>query len=477
MTCGTTVPGVDPAGVDPPGEQPPGVDPDPGRIWRRGGEALFAALTLAIVAAEAGALGVLVWVLLFGHTTPSAGEPLLDDVLVAAISTTALLVAAVTVVMVFLGATGARRDEAETASKARWLATWRAVMEGNRPCPTGNLGRAAIDALLDLRESATGPEAGLAQAVVESSGTDRVLMGRLEGIVADSRRSTLLRALRLPPLFRPRPTAASALDTLEDLARARLAESVPLLTALVANGTGARRRQALRAAARSIAVIEDPTAQAAAAVTLLQSLSHRGVPRGELDEALMLLDQAAPAAARAVTARYGASPPEEASFGATLLAASLDAAGRLGSTAVADLLAPQLRDDRPLEVRAAALRALAAQPSLPPGTEQVLRRALSDPQDVVRTQAAKAVRLFPDGDAARALSALLADPSWWVRLAAGQTLAILGPVGKAALADAALHDRDRYARQMAAQALRDAGLGYGTGGRTDVGVASRQVPA
>jgi HEAT repeat protein len=53
------------------------------------------------------------------------------------------------------------------------------------------------------------------------------------------------------------------------------------------------------------------------------------------------------------------------------------------------------------------------------------------------------------------LSDRLGDRSWWVRRAAADALVALGPAGLAQLGRAARAHPDRFARDIAEQALRD----------------------
>lgn len=433
-----------------------------GRVWRVDGEALFATLTVVVVVVEALALAALIWALLFSRVATPPGSWMLADVLVAAVSTTAVLLAVVTVAATLLRSVSARREEAQADETAAWTDTWRRVVAGSIPCPVGPIDDGAMRALLEIREAATGVAEERAGSVIRAAGGDRILLGRLEAIVAGCRYGWPRRLVRSLRSHRRSPPLGATLDTLDDLAMARLGEAVPLLLALVTSGRGAIRNKALRAAARSIAGIGSDRARAAGALALLDGLPRRELSRGALDETLLLLDQAAVPVVRSVLTAHagpavrGRGPPgKDDTFEVSLVAACLDSVARLHLQEVGELIAPQLAADRPLEIRAAGLRALAGEPALPANAALPLRRALSDPQDVVRTQAARAARLLPGSDASRALVALLADPSWWVRLAAGETLATLGPPGTAALTDAARHHSDRFARQMAAQVLRN----------------------
>ena len=82
-----------------------------------------------------------------------------------------------------------------------------------------------------------------------------------------------------------------------------------------------------------------------------------------------------------------------------------------------------------------------------------LVRALADGEWQVRAQAAVAVGRLGNATHVPALRPLLADPAWWVRRHAAYALASLGDEGLAALREAAAADPDRYARDIATEAL------------------------
>ena len=106
-----------------------------------------------------------------------------------------------------------------------------------------------------------------------------------------------------------------------------------------------------------------------------------------------------------------------------LVAACLDAAGRLKFDSLTPLVGTYLDEERPMEVRTAAFRALASGTVLPAGTGARLRAGLVEPNEAIRIQATRAARLLAPDDAVAALVDRLGDRSWWVRRAAAETLA------------------------------------------------------
>jgi HEAT repeat protein len=103
------------------------------------------------------------------------------------------------------------------------------------------------------------------------------------------------------------------------------------------------------------------------------------------------------------------------------------------------------------EVRVAAARALgrlADDESAP-----ALVQALADAAWEVRAQAARALGQLGHVAAIPTLAARLGDPVWWVRRHAAYALAQMGPAGRAALGSEARGARDRFAREIASEAL------------------------
>jgi HEAT repeat protein len=96
-------------------------------------------------------------------------------------------------------------------------------------------------------------------------------------------------------------------------------------------------------------------------------------------------------------------------------------------------------------------------PALSHGTRTALIEALQDDKEIVRIQAAHAAFLLPQFDAVPILGHMLSDPSWWVRVAAANTLMRWRELGVAALRQAAAQHSDRFARHMAVQVLLDSG--------------------
>jgi len=166
-------------------------------------------------------------------------------------------------------------------------------------------------------------------------------------------------------------------------------------------------------------------------------------------EVLILLQDAAPA----VTARLVASP----NLPAPIVRACLDAVGRLGLVQLAYEVGSRITHRDP-EVRAAALRALGRLRRVPTRSRDAVIIALADDTEFVRIQAARAAAFIPELNAVTELSHALGDPSWWVRRAAAESLLARDDWGLRALQEAAVSHLDRFARDMAAQVLLDAGL-------------------
>lgn len=116
----------------------------------------------------------------------------------------------------------------------------------------------------------------------------------------------------------------------------------------------------------------------------------------------------------------------------------------------ADLIASRLGHPW-RDVRVAAARALGR---LGAGEHRAgLVAALEDSDWRVRSQAARSLGRLSAREAIPALGRTLSDASWWVRRHSAYALAALGEEGQRALREAAAAHTDRYARDIAAEAL------------------------
>jgi HEAT repeat protein len=104
-----------------------------------------------------------------------------------------------------------------------------------------------------------------------------------------------------------------------------------------------------------------------------------------------------------------------------------------------------------VEVRVAAARALGRMNTGP--SANALIEALSDPAWQVRAQAARSLGELSVQEAVVPLVRAMSDRGWWVRRHSAYALAKLGDRGRLALRHAAEHSDDRYAREMAEEAL------------------------
>lgn len=388
-------------------------------MWRRFGDLGFAALVAVVITVEAVPLVWLTWVVL-GRLEHR--ESVLW-ILLGGVATAALGLAVVTAYLLAYQTVSDRRAAALAEGRARWVARWLRVLAGTEPEPAGPLGRDAIGALLELREAVRGAEA------------DRLL--------------DLLRRYRVARRLEDRVRGrriARRLQALEDLARARTPEAVPTLLGAVIDPDRRVQVAAARAVARTLADVADPGVREELAEVFAVSLIAARLPFGVIEEVLLLADDAAPALVAAILAREDLPEP--------FVRAALDAVARLGLLAFAEAATSRLGHPDP-EVRAAALRVVARLHVLPEDGREAVRAALEDEVEFVRIHATAAATLLPREAALAALWERLGDPSWWVRRAAAEALASLGRAGLAELGYAARTHPDRYARDMAAQALRD----------------------
>lgn len=390
-------------------------------MWRRFGDLAFAALVAIVITVEAIPLVWLTWMVV-GHVGGVGPTPGLPWVLLGAVSTAGAGLVVITAYLLALQSMSARREAASAEARARWVARWLGVLAGSAAPPAPPVPREAVEALLELRDVLRGAESERLLELMQGYGIGEALADRARG-------------RRL----------ARRLQAFEDLARARAPEAMPTLLAAVIDPDRRVQVAAARAAARTLAAVGAPGARDELAGTLVRALQAAGLPFGVLEEVLLLADEAAPAMVGEILG--GEASP-------AFLRAALDAVGRLGLLDHLDRVVEHLGHPDP-EVRAAALRAAARLAVLPPDGRPAVRAALADPVEFVRIHAAAAAALLPREEALPALWELLGDPSWWVRRAAADALARLGRSGLAALGRAAGSHPDRYARDMAAQVLRD----------------------
>jgi HEAT repeat protein len=130
--------------------------------------------------------------------------------------------------------------------------------------------------------------------------------------------------------------------------------------------------------------------------------------------------------------------------------ACIDALGMSRCLSARGSIAQRLRGPH-LELRVAAARALGR---LGMGEAiPALVMALTDESWPVRAMAAQALGRLSATPAIEALSACVSDRTWWVRHHAAYALVCMGDEGRDALCELAARSDDRYAREMAREAL------------------------
>jgi HEAT repeat protein len=377
------------------------------------------ALVAVLVGVEAAGLGALT-IVFTSQLAGAVSAVMYQAVLIGAALLTGLMVWLLSVWILVYHAieTGWARPGQDQVQA--WAGRWERILDGAEQPPTGPLSRAAEMALLDLREA--GDDDGEALRLLRDFAIGEALVRRLG-------------SLRL----------ASRLRALEALGRARMPETLPVLTPLVAAADDAIRLFAARAVARTLASAPPGVDRDAAADAFGRVLLRSGLPPGIVGEMLVLAQQAAVPALLPV---LGQAPP-------AVLRSAIETAGIVRAAALAKSVATYLPHPD-VEFRAAALRALRRLGCLPECATPLVLQALHDPALPVRVQAAHAAALLPPRAALLPLGRCLGDRSWWVRRAAALALLQLGGRGTATLAWAAVRHPDRFGREMAIQVLADA---------------------
>jgi len=303
---------------------------------------------------------------------------------------------------------------------ATWMDWWRERLLGRTDDPPSRLPAPALEAFLRIRERTA--EAAALDALGERYGVRAALVRQLE----------LTRG----------PDQARAL---EDVGRGRVASALDLaLLRLDPRVHPVIRRAALRASARIHAALtlRELGDRREAFVAALRRCR---LPVGVVAEGLELLGDAAPAILPTLLS--------DPALPTSILRGALGAAGRLRSPALVGSI-HSFATHPDAEVRAAAWRAVGSIGVAPPAGADLIRASVQDAQAFVRVHATRAAGLLPAGDAIEVLWGRLGDRSWWVRLAAAETLRALGAEGEESLAHAASRHPDAFARDMARQHAR-----------------------
>lgn len=274
--------------------------------------------------------------------------------------------------------------------------------------------REALALLVRLADAVTGQASATVTAIARRSG----LLARVERRLRSVSRWRRLRAVRL----------LTRLGGGEDTVPGLLEDRAPQVRAQAASWVVRHGDDAAVAALVARLVDADRLARFAAA-----------------DGAVRLGSRAAPALATVIARTEG-----PAVVPALTVAAALNEA---------PLLAGAVRPHagaRDPEVRAAAVRALARMAGA--AEEEVVAAALDDEDPRVRAEAAEACGRTGLWQIAPRLGALLRDPSWDVRRAAGLALRGLGGPGSLVLRRS-LDDEDRFAADMARLVLDEERVG------------------
>jgi HEAT repeat protein len=391
-------------------------------VWRRYGDVTFAVIFAVAISIEAVPLGFLTWTLaarLVGHSDGAQ----LGSILLGAVGSTAAALVLLTTYVLSYQHVSTRHELRRGERRRAWVARWLRVLDGSEAPPTGTLTAEAVEALLALRETLRGSDSTRVAELLERHGAV-VTLERTAAHGSTNRR----------------------LDAIVALSNARIPSSLPTLVAGVADGDRIISVASARAAARTLARIEDLFDRDRGAAALARAMDDAALPYGIVEEVVVLSEEAATSLIQVLLHRDRPRP-------ATVRAA-IDGIGRLQLLVFAEEVVRFLRDPDD-EVRAAALRTVGRLGFLPEASQGIVIAALTDDVDFVRIHAAAAARFLPRPQALSFLSDRLGDRSWWVRRAAADALVALGPAGLAELGRAARSHPDRFARDIAEQALRD----------------------
>jgi HEAT repeat protein len=391
-------------------------------VWRRYGDVTFAAVFAVAVSLEAIPLGYLTWTLA-ARLVGDPGGTRLASILLGAVGSTAAALVLVTTYVLAYQHMSSRHERVRGERRQAWVARWLRVLTGSEPAPAGTLEPEAVEALLALRETLRGSDSTRIADLLERHGAV-VSLERIAGHGRIGRR----------------------LDAIVALSNARIPSSLPTLIAGVRDPNQIIGVASARAAARTLARVEDLFDRDRAAAALGRAVDAAQLPYGIVEEVVVLSEDAATSLIHVLL--FHGRPR------AATVRAAIDGVGRLKLLVFAEEVVRFLSDPDD-EVRAAALRAVSRLGFLPESSHGIVIVALTDEVDFIRIHAAAAARLLPRPQALSFLSERLGDRSWWVRRAAADALVALGSAGLAQLGRAARAHPDRFARDIAEQALRD----------------------
>ncbi len=376
---------------------------------------IFLPLFFALAVVSAGlAIAILVatfWMHAFGELSYAA----LRASLVGAVVLVGALVVALVAFVLAYQLTSSAREAAWRKKVQGWIEWWRRALAGEvgpapRPLPSP-----AIEAWLRLREEGESDKDALEK------------LARDLGVV-----DLLLRRLRSK-------RRARRLAAIEDLSRARLEEGLEPLLAATKTRDRIVQHLALRGAARTLAKVSAPARERATGA-FIDAVAAAGLPTRPLEEVLLLPGDAAAPIVTELLSRPGLESGH--------LRAALAAARQLGLRDAAAAIEALGGHEDP-EVRSAALQSLAAVGNLSSAGTSAIHAGLADERAFLRIHATRASAHLPEPEALEILWDRLGDPSWWVRVAAAETLRTLGAPGRACLERAARSHPDRFARDLA----------------------------
>lgn len=303
-----------------------------------------------------------------------------------------------------------------------WLEKWTEIVFNNTPPPPAPLTPAAVEALIRLTEVLSGSETATLHRLFRQYHLADRWLKRLQ------RRDSLI-----------------CMEALEMLARLSLPETLPTVQRFMHHPHPLVRQSAARTAARILAWPETPLT---AIPDFIEAVVGMPVSGEALEEVLSLTG---PRAAL-VLQRFLHHP----SLPQHVLKAVISVAGWLHLRQFAPHIALHLEHPE-ATIRGVCLRVLAQMERLPGDSYHAIRRGARDPDESVRVQAVRALANLPLYQSYPMFWRALHDESWWVRLAAAETLWQKGENGHRMLNQAAENYGTLQAGQVAQHVLANKG--------------------
>jgi|GEM_PF-5013597 len=364
-------------------------------VWRLTDSLWYQLIFLLVLFTELSLLGLLASAFAI-YTFDSAIVLLVHDMLITAAIGTLIGLVCLTIFGFIIQITSRRYQRYNQQQVEIWLNLWIDIVlyDIPPPLPASPLAPVAIEALMRLRDDVGGTELNKLHELFQHYQLHVPYLKRLQ---------------KGRPLQR--------LEALELLARLGLPDTLPAIQAQIDHPKLLVKAAAAKTAAY---IISSSIVSDAHISSFIEAITATSLPRGALEETLALTGTRAEEILRQMMHRPDIQD--------THLIAIINVAGWLHLERMAPYIALFLDHVEPT-VRATCLKVLAQMNRLPGDSQYAIQKSVTDTNEVVRLQAVRALSLLPLHRSYPLFWQALKDDSWWVRLAAAETLWSKGEEG------------------------------------------------